>query len=159
MTDWSGYFKDGSGALPATGERIREIEEHLGVRLPDDYRDLLRTTGGGNLDEEHCFLPGHFGGGWPDGVLLTDIFGNGDDWFTVDAELGSKYLTEEWGYPDVGMVLGMSESGGHDALLYNFRHPDHPVGAVLFWTEDQGLCRVADSLTGLLESLTCEPEY
>ncbi len=159
MTNWREYFEDWSTSRPASEERIGEIETYLDVRLPEDYRDLLRTTGGGDLAQGHCFLPGSFSGGWSDGVLLVSIFGNGDGGMSnVDDELGSKYLTAEWGYPDVGMVLGLSASGGHDALLYNFRRPDHPVGAVLFYTEDEDLYRVADSLTGLFDVLTSEPD-
>jgi hypothetical protein len=53
----------------------------------------------------------------------------------IETDNGSRYLIEEWEYPDVGVVIAYLPSGGHDtrhARLLRER-PDRRAGG--------GLCR------------------
>ena len=62
-------------AEPADAARLTTIEDAIGRALPDDYRALIKETGGGTLTSEKCVIPGLPGSA--EGLAADDIFGNG----------------------------------------------------------------------------------
>ena len=57
---------------PAGEDRLLEIECAIGKRLPDDYRTLIRETGGGTLKLAKCVMPGLPGAA--EDLATEDIF-------------------------------------------------------------------------------------
>lgn len=140
---------------PAGEDRISEIERGVGRRLPDDYRALIRETGGGSLKLDRCVMPG-----LPDGagrLATEDIFGNGktSNGANVDLVDFALFLMDEWEIPDEVLLFATTEDGMHNCFVINYDLPDHPVGSVLHLDTDPGgkMTRVADSVTDFLDKL------
>lgn len=96
-----------------TDELVRAAEESLGYKLPAAYLDLLRVQNGG-LPRRRCFPVGR------GHVEITGLYGVGG-WYGIDnPDRGSRYAVWEWGYPDVGVVIAPTPSGGHDAVLLDY---------------------------------------
>jgi hypothetical protein len=104
---------------PLTEEMIRAAQANLGYKLPQSYLRLIRIKNGG-CPKRKCFPTGRTA--WAeDHVELTAIRGIGGAW-GIDSEMrGSRYMIAEWGYPDVGIVIGQTPSAGHDGMMLDYR--------------------------------------
>lgn len=140
---------------PANETRLDEIEHALGRQLPDDYRALIRETGGGTLKLAKCVMPGL--PGEAEGLATEDVFGNGtnEDTRTFDLATYATFLMEEWEIPDEVLLFATTEDGMHNCFVINYDLPDHPAGAVLDLDTNPGgaMTRVADSVTDFLSKL------
>jgi predicted DNA-binding WGR domain protein len=86
-------------------ESIQKIETALGYKIPQAYINLMQIKNG---DEEWRKI----------GDDLLDMTGfDGIDNLQEMKEL----RIEEWGYPNVGIYFAWTESGGHEALLLNYK--------------------------------------
>jgi hypothetical protein len=104
---------------PLTDEMIRAAEALLGYQLPQSYVRLLRIKNGGH-PKRKCFPTGRTA--WAeDHVELTAIRGIGGAWGIDSPIRGSRFMIEEWGYPDVGIVIGQTPSAGHDGMMLDYR--------------------------------------
>lgn len=143
---------------PATPETIGAAEESLGVRLPASYVALLGERNGGAL-LKRCF-PTTFPTSWaPDHIGINAILGVGGEWGIDNPVGGSRYLIGEWGYPDVGVVFCSLPSGGHDAVMFDYRDCG-PEGepAVVYVDEDRVPQRIAGSFDEFVAGLmVCPP--
>ncbi|MFB9279802.1 SMI1/KNR4 family protein [Cohnella cellulosilytica] len=106
---------------PPTDETIASIEEELGYKLPADYIWLMQQQNGG-IPVNTCF-PTAIPTSWAeDHVAITGIMGIGrEKMYSLCGELGSKFMQEEWGYPDIGVVLCDCPSAGHDVIMLDYR--------------------------------------
>ncbi|QCB28873.1 SMI1/KNR4 family protein [Corynebacterium endometrii] len=142
-------------AEPADAARLTAIEDAIGRTLPDDYRALIKETGGGTLTSEKCIMPGLPGSA--EGLAAEDIFGNGSTSTgrCLDLATYATYLMEEWGIPAEVLLFATTEDGMHNCFVINYDHPDYPTGAVLHLNTDPGgaMTRVADSVTDFLSKL------
>lgn len=98
---------------PLTDELVRDAEEMLGYKLPAAYLDLLRSQNGG-LPRRRCILGGRRR------VEISGLYGVGG-WYGVDnPERGSRPMIREWGYPEAGVVIAPTPSGGHEAVMMDY---------------------------------------
>lgn len=120
MVNFKDWFDDDDcdTGPPITDEMVRNAEKELGYKLPKSYIELLRVKNGGS-PALSCF-PTKEPTGWaPDHVEVMCIYGiGGED--GIDTESGSSYLIGEWGYPDVGVVIGMTPSAGDEAIMLDY---------------------------------------
>ncbi|WP_433731846.1 SMI1/KNR4 family protein [Actinoplanes sp. CA-051413] len=91
------------------------------------------------------------------------------DHFAVDVLLGigyaegadaqSAYLIAEWDYPDIGVVIGVTPSAGHDTVMLDYSGCG-PAGepAVVYVDEDRLPRRVADSFAQFMSGLEPDDE-
>jgi hypothetical protein len=118
---WQDFFDDSTyfTGPPLTEEMVRSAEAHLGYKLPASYLRLLYVKNGGS-PRRKCFPTGE--AGWADDhVEVCGIRGIGGTW-GIDSEYrGNRYLIREWGYPDVGIVIGQTPSAGHDGIMLDYR--------------------------------------
>lgn len=139
---------------PLTDEAVRRAEEILGVRLPQSYLRLLFRRNGGVL--RHTCHPTSFRTSWA------------EDHFAVDVILGIGYeegvdscsadLVIEWGYPEIGVVIGVTPAAGHDTVMLDYSDCG-PQGepAVAYIGEDRVPRRIADSFGAFVDGLVpCE---
>ena len=63
-------------------------------------------------------------------------------------------MIQEWGYPDIGLVVGVTPSGGHDTVMLDYRRCS-PDGAprVAYVDQDREARVIAESLDEFLETL------
>jgi hypothetical protein len=114
--DDSDYFT----GPPLTDEMVRAAETSLGYKLPESYLRLIRIRNGGT-PRRSCF-PTQRPTSWAeDHIEISGIRGIGGQWGIDSEELGSRYMIDEWGYPDVGIVIGETPSAGHDTIMLDYR--------------------------------------
>ena len=103
---------------PLTEAMIRSAEAKLGYKLPQSYLRLVRSKNGGSL-KRTCFpmrtsMANEY-------VRLRAIQGIGGTWGIDSETLGSRHLIRVWEYPDVGVVIGLMPSAGHDVIMLDYR--------------------------------------
>jgi hypothetical protein len=100
---------------PLTKRMVTRAEKKLGHRLPPSFLRLLERRNGGYLARTR--FPTRKVPSWAsDHVSFSMVYGIGGPQ-AIDSEEGSRYLIEEWGYPDVGIVIS---SDGHTAFLLDY---------------------------------------
>lgn len=132
-------------AEPASDARIADLEQRLGRRTPDAYRDYLRRHDGGYLEDNSQAVSTVFG-------LGAELPGYASMWSRLDTYAGR---VPEWLLPVANDAYG-------NLYCLSLRDTDH--GSVWLWdheeeadedeppTEDN-LTRVAESWPGFLDSL------
>ena len=148
---------------PLTEEMIRAAEAALGYKLPKAYLRLLRIRNGGCL-KRACFPFPHLDDWPPDYHELSGIYGIGGKWGIDSKDFGSRHLISDWGYPDVGIVLGVTPSAGHDTFMldYSVCGPKGEPRVIHVETETSGEPEVrvlAADLETFLRSLVNREEF
>jgi len=112
--DDSNYFTSPS---PITDELIKATEELLNYKLPQTYIELLKSKNGGSPKNNYFPIPNSDNNNY---VIVNGICGIGGQWGIDSKELGSRFMIEEWGYPDIGIVFGQCPSAGHDVIILDY---------------------------------------
>jgi SMI1-KNR4 cell-wall len=144
---------------PLDQDMVRRAETVLGVRLPRTYLDVLSVRNGGTPRRRCVRTP--FPTSWaPDHFKISGLLGLGGSWGIDTAEMGSRYLVAEWGYPDIGVVICDTPSAGHDTVMLDYS-AGGPAGepAVAYIDEDRVPRRVADSFAAFLDALVACEEF
>ena len=146
--------------------RIAEIEKNVGHPLPAEYRELMKTTGGGIVSDNAGMLPMRFvRDPYEDAWFLDRIYGNGtlQDGDDEDIALDSSYLRgliREHGISDKLLVFCELEGGLDECLAINYgmlRYPP-PHSIVLVDSELGKTKLVARSFSSFLSRLREQPE-
>ncbi|GAA3410594.1 SMI1/KNR4 family protein [Paenibacillus hodogayensis] len=118
--DFSSFWDDSDYALkeytgaPPTDELIASVEEELGYKLPASYMAMIKVHNGG-IPIHSCFPTDEATSWASDHIAITGIMGiDRDKRYSLCGDLGGKFMIEEWGYPDIGVVICDCPSGGHD---------------------------------------------
>jgi SMI1 / KNR4 family. len=114
--DESDYYKSPNSI---SDNAIQEVEEQLGYKLPQSYINLIRTQNGGT-PRNTCFRTLTANSYAEDHIAISAIHGIGGMWGIDSRELGSKFMIEEWGYPDIGIVICSCPSAGHDSIMLDY---------------------------------------
>ncbi|MGK3962802.1 SMI1/KNR4 family protein [Sorangium sp. So ce118] len=101
-----------------TDEMINRAKASLGVRLPVAYIEILRERNGG-VPTRRCFRTIRRTSWAEDHIEVSTLLGVGFD-RGIDGELGSAYLVQEWEYPNIGIVICDTPSGGHDTVMLDY---------------------------------------
>lgn len=145
-----------------TEQMVIEAESELGVKLPDAYVDLMRTTNGGYTHDAACGTSQPTG--WaPTHVPVDVIFGIpavGDRGaFGVGSGiLQTAYMTEEWGLPP-GLVLLNGDGHWWIALDYRSTGPRGEPTVVWIDLERGEDLQLADSFASFLEQLVPADDF
>ncbi|WP_340026423.1 Imm51 family immunity protein [Paenibacillus sp. FSL K6-1096] len=103
-------------------ELIASVEEELGYKLPASYIAMMKQHNGG-IPRNTCFPVSEATSWAEDHVAISGIAGIGrDKSYSLCGDLGSRFMIEEWGYPDIGVVFGDCPSAGHDVIMLDYRH-------------------------------------
>lgn len=118
----SNYAREQYVSDPPTDELISSVEEELGYKLPAAYITLMKHQNGGV--PHNTSFPTDDATSWAeDHIAITGIMGIGrDKSYSICGELGSPFMIEEWGYPDIGVVICDCPSAGHDVVMLDYRH-------------------------------------
>lgn len=132
------FFNDDSrGSGPAiTDAVVARAEARLGLRLPKALVAVLRERNGG-VPARRCFRTSVPTSWADDHIEMSVLLGVGFE-RGIDGGLGSAYLVEEWQYPDVGIVIGLTPSGGHDAIMLDYRDADPTREPRVVYVADDG---------------------
>ena len=117
----SDYAREAYVEESADEAMIASVERELGVRLPRSYVELMSVRNGG-IPRNRCF-PTKAPTSWAvDHVAISGISGIGrKKRYSLCGELGSAFMLEEWGYPDIGICVCNCPSAGHDMIMLDYR--------------------------------------
>jgi len=124
--DLSSFWEDSDYARkeyvcpPVTSGRVKEIETVLGYKLPGSYVELMKTQNGGH--PVNRAMPCKEPTSWArDHIAITGLFGIGNEkTWSLCGGLGSQFMIDEWGYPDIGVYICDCPSAGHDMVALDY---------------------------------------
>lgn len=101
-------------------ELIVSIEAELGYKLPASYIELMKTHNGGQVFKS-CH-PMEERTSWAtDHIAIEGILGIGRKIpNSIGGEFGSKFMCNEWGYPNTGVYICDCPSAGHDMVMLDY---------------------------------------
>lgn len=147
---------------PPTDELIASVEEELGFKLPESYIWLMKRHNGG-IPVNTCF-PSELPTSWAeDHVAITGIMGIGrDKIYALCGRLGSRFMIEEWGYPNIGVCICDCPSAGHDMIMLDYREcgpQGSPKVIHVDQESDYEITPLADSFEAFIRGLVNEEEF
>ncbi|PUA47019.1 SMI1/KNR4 family protein [Pseudomonas protegens] len=106
---------------PASAALIAELQAQLGYRLPPSYVAFMQRYNGGY--PHLCCCPTEQGTSWAEDHCAIDSFLSigRDSRYSLGGDLGSRFMIEEWGYPDLGVYICNCPSAGHDMIALDYR--------------------------------------
>ena len=112
-------LKEHVGKTP-TDEDFEKVEKELGYRLPESYKTLMRIQNGGELKKNN--FEGPFKRNWTSGSFDIEYISGVDSSkrYSLCGEFGSKFWIEEWKYPNIGIAICGTSSGGHDMIFLDY---------------------------------------
>lgn len=104
----------------AINEDFEKVEKDLGYRLPESYKVLMRIQNGGELRKNN--FEGSFKRNWTSGSFDIEYISGVDSSkrYSLCGEFGSKFWIEEWKYPNIGIAICGTSSGGHDMIFLDY---------------------------------------
>ena len=126
--DFEGFWNDSPAAVRTgqgpelTDDMILAVERELGYRLPESYIWLMKRRNGGFLKRRDCLL-GYELPVVGDRTMMRQLYkiSMDDSFCAVNGEYGTKFLIEEWGYPDIGVAIGVGCFGEHEIFFLDYR--------------------------------------
>jgi len=118
--DDSDYSKENYIEEYPSRELIDSIENELGYKLPESYIELMRLHNGGQVYKTcHPMIERT---SWAtDHIAIEGILGIGrSKKYSIGGELGSRFMSEEWGYPKTGIYICDCPSSGHDMVMLDY---------------------------------------
>lgn len=117
----SDYAQSSHVSSPFDESQIISTEQELGYKLPASYIQLMNTQNGGI--PAHTVFPTEEATSWAeDHIAISGIMGIGHTKsYSLTGDLGSRFMIEDWGYPDLGIVICDCPSAGHDVVMLDYR--------------------------------------
>lgn len=154
--DWNSFWEESDYALKEyvgkkpTDKEIEDIENELGYKLPGSYIELIKRCNGG-IPAATLFCKGEYP------VYITGIYGiDKTKPYSLCGEMGSKFWINEWGYPDIGVTVADTISGGHHMIFLDYREckkDNKPKGALVDQEDDYNIHVICDSFEEFIEGL------
>lgn len=105
---------------PPNDELINEIETSLGYKLPQSYIYLMKKHNGG-IPKKRAFPTKEETSYAKDHIAITGIMGIGrNKIYSLCGDMGSQFWINEWQYPEVGIAICTTPSGGHDMIFLDY---------------------------------------
>ena len=158
----SNYAKDKYIGPVPTDEMIRSVEEELGYKLPESYIVLMQVQNGG-FSKKSAF-PTSTPTSWADDHIAIEGFLSigWDKTYSLCGRMGSRFMSEEWGYPDIGIAICDCPSAGHDMVFLDYREcgpQGEPKVVHIDQEDDYYITPLADSFEAFIRGLVDEEEY
>ncbi|MGB2740108.1 MAG: SMI1/KNR4 family protein [Cognaticolwellia sp.] len=147
---------------PLTDKLVEEIESELGYKLPPSYIELMKTQNGGSPN--NTAAPCNEPTSWSDDhVAITSIFGiSKNKGWSLCGELGSQFMIDEWGYPEIGVYICDCPSAGHDMVALDYRkcgHNGEPEVVHVDQECDYKITFLASNFESFIKSLKHDDDY
>ncbi|MDF2658118.1 MAG: glucan biosynthesis protein [Paenibacillus sp.] len=160
--DDSDYARKEYVSEPPTDELIASIEEELGYKLPASYIAMMKIHNGG-IPVHTCF-PTDDATSWAeDHISISGIMGIGrEKAYSLCGEFGSPFMIEEWGYPDIGVVICDCPSAGHDVVMLDYREcgrDGEPAVVHVDQEADYNITFLAPNFAAFIQGLVHEDVY
>ncbi|ASA24771.1 SMI1/KNR4 family protein [Paenibacillus donghaensis] len=117
----SAYAREEYISEPPSDELITSVEAELGYKLPGFYIELMKQQNGG-IPVNTAFATDEATSWAEDHIEISAIMGIGRDKpYSLCGSDGSLFMIEDWGYPDIGVVICDCPSAGHDVVMLDYR--------------------------------------
>ncbi|AIQ21203.1 glucan biosynthesis protein [Paenibacillus sp. FSL H7-0357] len=166
--DFSDFWENSDYALkeyvsePPTEEMIASVEQELGYKLPASYIELMKLQNGG-IPQNTCFPTGEATSWAEDHIAISSIMGIGrEKSYSLCGDLGSRFMIEEWGYPDIGVVICDCPSAGHDVVMLDYRLCGREGEPAVIHVDQEGdyeITFLAGSFEAFIRGLVNDEEY
>jgi SMI1-KNR4 cell-wall len=106
---------------PPSDEVVAAVERELGYKLPSSYVELMRCQNGGiPRRTNHRTKEGT---SWAhDHIAIHGIHSIGrEKHYSLCGAAGSRFWSEEWRYPPIGVYFADCPSAGHDMVCLDYR--------------------------------------
>lgn len=158
----SDYSREAYQSDSPTDALIDSIENELGYKLPSSYIYMMKQQNGG-VPKNTCF-PTEEPTSWAeDHIAITGIMGIGrEKSYSLCGEFGSPFMIEEWGYPNIGVVICDCPSAGHDVVMLDYRacgKDGEPEVVHVDQEDDYEITFLADNFEEFIKGLVNEEEY
>lgn len=147
---------------PFTDETVAKIENELGYKLPQSYISLMKMHNGGVV-KKNCF-PTDEGNSWAeDHIAIVSISAIGRKKnYSLCGDLGSQFMIEEWGYPDIGVMICDTPTAGHTMVMLDYREcgkDGEPKVIHVDQEDDYSIIHLADNFEQFIRGLVSEDVY
>lgn len=158
----SDYYNARCVSEPPTDALIAEIEQELGYKLPASYIALMKLHNGGTPAKTAC--PSEESTSWADDHGAVEVlFSIGREKpYSLCGDMGSQFWMDEWGYPEIGVAIAATPSGGHDMIFLDYRECGRDGEPAVVWIDaedDYRITRLAPDFETFIRSLCSEEEY
>jgi len=167
--DFSDFWDDTSYSLEEyveespSDEMIEKVEKELGgYKLPTSYVELMKVHNGGT-PAKTCF-PTNKPTTWAeDHCAITGIMGIGYvKRYSLCGEIGSNFMKDVWGYPDIGICIANCPSAGHDMIMLDYSEcgkNGEPQVVHVDQEWDYEITILADNFETFVKGLSYEDEF
>ena len=143
-------------------EDFEKVERELGYRLPESYKTLMRIQNGGELRKNT--FQGPFRRSWSRGFFdVHYIYGvDSSSDYSLCGKFGHKFWIEKWKYPNIGIAICGSVSGGHDMIFLDYSDcgPEgEPCVVHIDQEGDYEITYLADNFKDFIDGLFSDEEY
>ena len=155
--DFSHFWDDDEYSLEEyvgkepTDEEIESIEKELGYKLPASYIELVKIHNGGT-PYATLFSNGKYA------VYITGIYGTDKEKMnSLCGEMGNELWINEWGYPNIGVAVADTISGGHHMVFLDYREcgkEGEPKVVLIDQEDDFKIHPLADNFEEFIKGLT-----
>lgn len=149
-------------AAPPTDAQVAAVERALGYTLPRSYVALMKHQNGGIPQKTNHRT--HERTSWAkDHVAIHGLFSIGSDKpCSLCGEAGSRFWTDEWGYPPIGIYFADCPSAGHDMLCLDYRQRGphgEPQVVHVDQERDYKITAVAPTFASFIRALEIEDAF
>ncbi|MGF9700308.1 SMI1/KNR4 family protein [Paenibacillus sp. MABNR03] len=147
---------------PFDENEIVSTEQELGYKLPASYIQLMNTQNGGV--PARTVFPTEEATSWAeDHIAITSILGIGNvKSYSLTGDMGSRFMIEDWGYPDLGIVICDCPSAGHDVVMLDYRFcgpPGEPCVVHVDQEDDYEITYLAPNFEAFIRGLVDEEAF
>jgi len=141
---------------PLTPQKIALVETTLRYKLPASYIEFMKHRNGG-APVKNCHRSSRETTWAADHVAMTGFLSIGaSKTYSLCGALGSQFMIDEWGYPDLGIYFADCPSAGHDMLCLDYSscgQNDEPRVVHVDQERDYAVTHIADSFHAFIRGL------
>ena len=162
LWDDSSYSQENYEEPIPTDEVIAAVEAALGgYKLPASYIELMRLKNGFSLQRDFFKLAND--DDFADACIwVSDIMGIGfEKRYALCGEIGSQFMIEEWGYPEIGICFASTPSAGHEMYMLDYRECGKAGIPKVVHVDQEGdyeITPIADTFEDFIKGLVIEEE-
>lgn len=140
---------------PVTDEQISSVEEQLVFKLPASYINMMKIHNGG-IPHATRYPVGQPTSHGKDYIVISGIFGIGRDKpKSLCGKRGSRYMIENYNYPEIGVVICDCPSTG-DAVMLDYRPSGNDGEPEVIYVDRESnnkIIKLADNFEAFIQGL------
>ena len=157
--DMNDFWEDSEHAneyisKPVTDEQISSVEEQLVFKLPASYIQLMKLHNGGIPRNTRYSIGSTVHG--QNHIVISGIFGIGRDKpKSLCGKRGSRYMIENYNYPEIGVVICDCPSVG-DAVMLDYRPAGNDGEPEVIYVDRESnnkIIKLADNFEAFIQGL------